>query len=239
MKSLRHSQEECAAESMKNLHNSHTLVCIDLDGTLVDGQSQQHFLNFLLNKKIIGFWYFVYIYWWFLLYKLHLASDPTQIMNFAYRAIRGKTVAEIDTLLDVFFEEDLKPHIYQRMVDMMRLYKERGAIVLLISNSTEIIVERVAQYIGANAYIATRLRTKDAIYTGEIIPPIVYGQIKLEALEEYINNNNLNDAKVVVYADHLSDLYLFERADEQHVVNPTRKLKRVAQKKSWDIMNQE
>jgi len=219
---------------MKNLKP--IVVCVDVDGTLLSGQSQKQFLKFLYRARIISLPFYTQILGWFVLYKLGIAGNPKKVMQYAYAVIRGKTQAEVDVLIDKFFSEDLERAILKPVYDQIMNLKEAGAHIVLLSNSTDIIIGKLAAHIGIKDYFATKLSIQDGVYDGDIIPPIMYGKAKTQALDSFLEDRNLSDAKIITYTDHISDLPLLERADEQHVVNPHGKLKRIAKEKGWDII---
>jgi len=60
------------------------IVILDLDGVIIKGQSQQFFLDYLFQEKIIGLFFYLRIYVWFVFYKLGLVRSPKKIITFAF-----------------------------------------------------------------------------------------------------------------------------------------------------------
>jgi len=55
------------------------MVIMDLDGTMLEGQSQKLLLPFLLHRRIIKYRQFLFISLWFVAYRLRLVSDPRSV----------------------------------------------------------------------------------------------------------------------------------------------------------------
>lgn len=224
---------------MKNKNTEIQVVCVDVDETLLLHQSQKQFLKYLFQENIISLSYYLQILTWFILYKLGLAHDPNKVMQYAYRIVRGKTIAEVDELVSDFFEKRLRSTFNLRIHEKVIDYRESGAHVLLVSNSTDIVVEKIAHHLGLDTYFATKLSRNNGVFDGKIIPPIMYGAQKVHALKQYLSEKNMQHAHIIAYSDHISDLPLLEWADEAHVVNPQGKLKQIAEEKGWDIIHTE
>lgn len=220
---------------MNNLNRS-VVTCVDVDGTLIAGQSQKLFLDFLYQKRIVSFFYYVRILIWFLLYKIHFVHNPEKVMNYAYAAIRGWSKREVDALADEVYQETLRGLVNKKLQAILNQHHESGAHILLISNSSDIIVRKLAEHLDGVEYRATKLEIENGVYTGLIVPPIMYGAEKVFALEEFLRKYALKNAYIITYTDHISDLPLLMRSDECHAVNPHGALKRIAKQKAWDIM---
>ena len=224
-------------ETRKLRHNylMKELVIFDVDETIVHGQSQELFLRYLLKIKRIGYFFYLKLLTWFVLYKIGIIKDPKKPMVYAYSFLKGKSVAEIAWLAHDFFERTLKSAIYPRAIDIIREHKNMGRIVVLVSNSIEQIVKELADYLHIDSYITTTLETKDGYYTG-VIHGMVYGNYKTEVVNKFIKENDLNLETAWAYGDHISDQPLLSIVANPVVVNPSPALMEIAQKKHWPIM---
>ena len=79
------------------------VVILDLDGVIISGQSQQIFLRYLFNKKLVGLFFYFRIHFWFILYKLGLIKSPKRIMEYAFSFLKNKKIEEFDRITDNFF----------------------------------------------------------------------------------------------------------------------------------------
>lgn len=212
------------------------LVILDLDGTIIKGQSQLLFLNYLFKKKVIGLFFYLKIYFWFLLYNIGIINNPKNIMIFAFSFLRDKKSSQIEDLVNNFFNEVLKKFIFSEMVGIINEHISKNRELLIISNAADIIVKKVAEFLNINNYIGTKLETKNRIFTGDILGDIIYGKNKANYVKGFIRENNLNFKNSWAYADHVSDLDLLLLVANPYAINPDKLLFREAKKRSWPIL---
>ncbi len=212
------------------------LVILDLDGVIINGQSQQIFLDYLFNKKLVSLFFYLKIYCWFILYKLGLVKSPKKMMNFAFSHFDGRKIDEVSGIVDKFFSGKLSEFIFPEIIDIINEHKVQGRELVIISNSAEIIVGKVSNFLGIKNYIGTQLETVGGKFTGKIEGEIVYGKNKLVVATEFVQKNNLNLNNSWSYADNISDLDLLMSVSKPYAVNPDRFLLSEAQKRNWPIL---
>lgn len=98
------------------------------------------------------------------------------------------------------------------------------------------MLKKIANYFLVNYYIGTKLEVVNNKYTGKIIGNIVYGIEKVNYLNQFIKENNLNIRKIWAYGDHISGLELLKKADYSFAVNPDKNLRKEALKRNWQIL---
>lgn len=212
------------------------LVIFDVDNTLIRGQSQRLFAKYLLSRRTIGLIKYVHILGWFALYRIGLITKPDEAMKKFYQILRGRDVEDINRLVDDFFKSVLEREFFDGSLKILNDHKRHGRRILLISNMPDIIMEKVARYVGVSDFICTKLERTGKIFTGNILGGIFYGNKRTLGVRDFISKNNLNLGKTWVYSDHISDLPLLTIAKRPTVVNPSRKLTEIAQKNGWPIL---
>lgn len=212
------------------------LVIFDLDKVIVDGQSQNIFLVYLFKKRLVGFYFFAKVSCWFLLYKLALIKNPRKIMDYAFSALRGMSVEETEKIINNFFETTLKKFIFKEAVDIIKEHKAENREIVIVSNAADLIVKKIAHFLGVQHYIATILQTDDGKFTGKIEGKIVYGENKADEIKKFIAEHNFNLEGSHSYSDHISDLPVLEIAEVPVAVNPDKFLEKVAREKNWQIL---
>jgi len=222
---------------LENLNKMKELVIFDVDNTIVKGQSQELFLNFLYKNGYIPIFYYLRIMVWFIFYKLGLVKNPLSIMKYAFVFVKNKEVTEIDIIAEKFFENVLKKRIYPESIDIIKEHQKNGREVILVSNAADILVEKIAKYLNVSEFLSTKLEIIGRRYTGNITGDIMYGGNKLKALNKYLESDNFYPDSLWSYADHSSDIPLLSQTAHPHAVNPTKKLKENAITKNWPILN--
>jgi HAD superfamily hydrolase (TIGR01490 family) len=213
------------------------LVILDLDGVIIKGQSQQIFLNYLFRKKIVGLFFYLKIYMWFIFYKMGLNKNPKKIMNYAFGSLKGKNLEEVEKLINDFFSEVLNNFIFHEIIDIINKHKIENRELIIVSNALDIIVKKISQFLNIKNYIGTKLEIIDDKFTGNISDDIVYGKNKLKLIETFLRKNKLNLKNSWAYTDHISDLPILKLVKNPFAVNPDKKLCIEAKKNNWPILN--
>lgn len=213
------------------------IVIFDVDNTIVEGQSQQLFLNFLFKKKYISFVYYIRIMTWFLFYKLGFVSNPLPVIEYAFFFAKGKKIVDLDLIVNDFFKNILQPKIFPESLEIIKKHQEQGREVILVSNAIDILIKRIAEYLNIQTYLSTKLEIIDGVCTGRIIGGIMYSEQKLDAVKRYAEAKGITLSNSWSYADHSSDIFLLSHTTHPYAVNPTKKLKEFAIINKWPVLN--
>lgn len=211
------------------------IILLDLDGTLIKGQTQKVFLEILRSEGIVRFYDYLFLTSWFIFYKFGFIGNPDKIRCYAYKKIANKSVSEIDNLIDNHFYK-FQNRIFQESYNIIKKYKNKEAKLVVVSASIEPIVKKISQYLNIEDYLCTKLVTNNLRYTGEIAGFPMYGIEKLNSVKSYLFSTALGSNKLIYFSDHISDLHLMEFVDETICVNPDPKLRKLANKKKWKIL---
>ena len=181
-----------------------SLAFFDLDGTIVKGQSQILLLLYLARTGAIGKFLFVRICLRYLAYKVGLVSNPGQAMAYAYLNIaKGLSREAMEDIVTDFYDKILRYRLCVTAVARVKKHIESGDEVVLLTNVFEPLAKVVAQRLGINRVIATRMEVVNRAYTGKIKGKIVYGDNKAEVLRRHYKEEQLRNG--YAYADHPSD----------------------------------
>lgn len=209
------------------------VVVFDLDGTLIKGQSQKYFAKYLYRIGIISGVDFLAALIWFAGYRIGIIDDPGTAMNKFYSFLKGKDPRVVDEIARDFFNKELKAHINMATASTLGDHRKLGRRILIASNAPEFIVKCAAEFLKASDYLATKFEISSGVYTGRVTGDLMYNINKSKAVSNFIATQRLNHRALWVYTDHISDLPLLEIAKNKIVVNPDRKLAKLANKLKW------
>jgi HAD superfamily hydrolase (TIGR01490 family) len=211
------------------------IVFFDVDNVLVKGQTQKLLLNFLFKKRKIGCLFFLKLCLWFLLYKFNLVKDTTKIRRESFKLMKNWDEEETKKLFKEFFDREIRPHIFPQSIKLIKTYIKQGCEVVLTSSSIFEIVDELKKYLFLKFTISTKLEIIDGKYTGRVLGKIPYGENKVTAVKNFLNNNGFVLEKSYAYADHYSDLPLLDTVTNPVVINPDRRLRKIAKERKWNI----
>lgn len=210
-------------------------VFFDVDNTLVKGQTQQILVHYLYKKGKVNSLFFLKIFLWFLLYKLHLVKNVFTIREITFESFAGWKVSEFDGLVKDCFEKEIKRRIFPQGLKLIQLHMKENYEIILTSASLSNIIEFLREYFGTRFTLSTKLAAQDDKFTGKVFGRVAYGENKANMAKELIQRYDLSLKGSYAYADHISDLPLLQLVDNPIVVNPDRKLKKIAMKRNWQL----
>ena len=110
--------------------------------------------------------------------------------------------------------------------------------VVILSASTKYLCNLVEEYLKLDDVICSELQVCNGFFTGKITGDYCHGREKLNRALEYCHSNKLRIEDAYYYADSIADIYVLERVGNPICVSPDRKLKRVAAKRNWRIIDE-
>lgn len=135
----------------------------------------------------------------------------------------------------IYFQEKLITQFFPAALDCINQHKQQGNLVILVTGSLDFIVSPLAEFLNADAVIATSLHTKNGYYTGEIKETSPIGEEKAKSIHNLSLKLGIDLSNSYAYADSSSDLPMLYIVGNPIVVNPDLTLKRIAKQESWSI----
>ena len=213
------------------------IVAMDVDRTLIRGQSQFFLLRRLARHGLLSRRFSLRVASWFVAHRLGWTfADPSDLQRRVFSRLKGVRTTVIDRIFSEVVNRDLLPRLRQDAVATIEAWKRQGASVVLVSATIEPLVSILAEAVGADAAIATRLADGGENFSGEIVGEMVMGERKWEALRSWADSRGVAWSLEAAYGDDASDRNLFERARCPVAVNPSRSLSMAARSKGWPIV---
>lgn len=147
---------------------------------------------------------------------------------------KGWEKAKVEEIVREAVGELLDPYIYLEALDLMELHRARGRKVFIVSSSTEEVVRPLAEQFGDVEVIATIPEVVDGRYTGEI-ELYCYGEEKARLIRAAAEAHGIDLSRSYAYSDSITDVPMLEAVGHPVAVNPDRELRRIAEKRGWQI----
>lgn len=112
-------------------------------------------------------------------------------------------------------------------------HRRAGHRLVIASSGIEESIAPLAEDLGFEAVICTRLETADGRFTGRMVGPPCYGAAKEEAARAWAEGQGVDLSASWFYSDTISDLPLLEAVGHPVAVNPDRELSAVARARRW------
>lgn len=210
----------------------------DLDKTVIARPSMVAFGGHLRRDGLVSRRLLLRALWAQLIY-LTLGADENRLAKVRDAALlisKGWEQRRISALVRETLVEVVDPIVYDEALGLMRMHREAGRKVFIVSASPEEIVAPLAQYLGADEAIATRAVLDDeGRYTGAV-ELYCYGPEKARILEAVAVRDGIDLARSYAYSDSATDVPMLSAVGHAVAVNPDRELTRIARTSGWEIV---
>jgi putative phosphoserine phosphatase/1-acylglycerol-3-phosphate O-acyltransferase len=209
---------------------SQKLVFVDLDGTMLKGDSFRSMLKdvYWPSKRLpvlIGAGF---------LRKLRIISLK-RFKEFCLIPFKGWTMESINSWGVKFYERSLKSRILSESIITIREHKDKGHILVLATGSPEIYLGCLVSDLGFDHLICTRLEYQAGIFTGRISGADCLGVSKYHQAVRLATEIGADLRAAYFYTDHASDKSLLETVGNPRIINPKQSFKQEAHDRGWPV----
>ncbi|NTV40308.1 MAG: HAD-IB family hydrolase [Demequinaceae bacterium] len=150
--------------------------------------------------------------------------------------VKGWDVAKVTAIVDETIHELIDPVVYEEALALIRRHQANGRDVVIVSASGAELVAPIADLLGAEHWIASRMEIENGVYTGEITF-YAYGQAKADAIKELAAVRGYDLDSSYAYSDSITDAPMLSVVGHSFVVNPDRTLRRAAAANGWGVLH--
>ncbi len=212
-------------------------ICFfDMDKTLIAGNSGVSFMRYSLRRGRTTHWNVLKSVVDYVLYRYDLL-DMERTYRQSLRPLAGVRENELVEFCQEWFEDSFREMIYPEAREFVRHHLTLGEKVVIISNATTYAVRPLAKYLGVSHVLATQLEVAGGVFTGNYLEPLCFRHGKVFWAEKLAKELKGNLGESTFYTDSITDLPLLERVGNPRVVNPDPKLRSLARKRGWEVMD--
>jgi HAD superfamily hydrolase (TIGR01490 family) len=156
--------------------------------------------------------------------------------KFSFHAYRGMHRDRLIGLADDLFEVTLKPSIFTQAESLIKTTRELGYRNVLVTGTLDFTIRPIALHFGIDEVICNRLEFRNHIATGRVLPPLLAQNQKALSISEYAARENIDLARSCAFSDSSADVPMLSAVGNPVATNPTRRLRRVAIRNNWPIL---
>jgi HAD superfamily hydrolase (TIGR01490 family) len=210
----------------------------DMDRTLLTVNSGTLWVRFLRRRGEIGRWQYLRALGWAVQYKLSVL-DMDAIAERLAADLEGDAEEDMVAKCVFWYRTEIQRTIAPRARAAVDEHRARGDRVLLLTSATPYIAEPLAETVGLDGVICSRLEVVDGRFTGKMVRPLCYGPGKVAHAEAWAEREGIDLAHSTFYTDSYTDVPMLERVGNPVAVNPDPRLARLARRRGWPIYNWE
>ena len=148
-----------------------------------------------------------------------------------------KDLARVRGLARECFSEKILKRLSTTGRKYVEQHRDQGHLIVLLSGSLDFLVWLLAEELGADHVVATRLAGEGERLDGRIEGRHPWGDNKAKAVEDLAGEVGIDLETSYAYGDHHTDVPILDRVGNPVVVNPTVLLRREAVKRGWPIVD--
>ena len=161
--------------------------------------------------------------------------EPEGAARHAFRTVRGYSEAKMRAECLAWYVRAVRPHISLHGRREVAKKRSEGHVCAILSASTPYLTEPLAEELGIDHVLCTRLEVDDGVFTGDWEAPLCYGTGKVERARKWALDQGVDLARSTFYTDSISDLPMLEAVGTPRVVNPDPRLRLLAARRRYPV----
>jgi HAD superfamily hydrolase (TIGR01490 family) len=170
----------------------------------------------------------------YLQYKLGLLDIRSWTKGMMLQ-FKGQSSAELEREATEWVADSVVHTIYPEAERIVRDHQAQGHVVAIVSGATRFVVRPIAQRLGIDHALYTRLEEENGVFTGRVVEPICFEEGKIYWLQQFIEEHQIDLACSWFYTDSITDLPLLDIVGHPVATNPDPLLYRTAVRRRWPV----
>lgn len=211
------------------------LVLFDLDHTLLDGDSNQLWLGWLVERGEAPAWRLDEQAAHYARYQAG-TLDIDAYLAFHLALLAGRPVADWRPVRDAFVAERIAPRVGAPARAAVERHRARGDAIAVVTATHDFLAEGIVALLGAPPLVATRCEVSDGRFTGRVDGSPCFAGAKAGRVRDWLaaGGRRWEDFPAVrFYSDSANDLPLLEAVSDPVVVDPDPRLAAIARARGW------
>ena len=216
------------------------LALFDLDNTLLDGDSDFEWAQFLIGQGVID--RELYEAKNLAFYEQYKAGtlDIHEFLDFQLKPLSRHARRVLDGWHENFMREKVRAMMKAPAEALVASHRAAGDVCVVITATNSFVTAPIARAFGVEHLIATEPEEKDGEFTGGVAGIPCFREGKIVRLENWMAERGWNwdsFADTTFYSDSLNDLPLLGRVRHPVAVDPDQVLRDYAEKQGWRIIS--
>jgi len=214
------------------------LALFDLDHTLLSGDSDVLWCNFLLDRGLLDEDFRVR--------NRHMAAaytagsvTPADYCNFYASTLAGHGANYWQPLRERFLHEVIRPRIPADARALLQQHRDAGHTLVLTTATNRVISALTAADLGVDHHLATEVEVIEGLFTGHTQGTLNMRTGKVERLRAWLQGQGQVETvlkQATFYTDSINDLPLLSVVRRPVVVDPDPRLESAALRKGWMVL---
>ncbi len=215
-----------------------TLALFDLDNTLIAGDSDHAWGQFLVDHGVVDAEAYQRANDQF--YQDYRAGtlDIVAYSEFVFAVLARHDEATLLAWREAFIDQRIEQMLLPKAFELLQYHREQGHTLVIITATNRFVTEPIAQRLGVQHLIATEPeRDSSGRFTGKLAGVPCFQAGKITRLQAWLDQHQENLKGAWFYSDSRNDLPLLEAVTHPVVVDADPVLAEMAQARGWPALS--
>lgn len=214
-----------------------SLAIFDLDNTLLGGDSDHAWGQFLVDQGIVDATEHQQNNDYFFQQYQQGTLDINAFLAFALKPLTEHPIRQLEQWHQQFMREAIAPMRLPKAEQLLNKHRQQGDFLLIITATNQFVTGPIADSLGVDHLLATLPERMDDRYTGNIVGTPCFQEGKVTRLNEWLQQSGHTLEDSYFYSDSHNDLPLLERVTHPVAVDPDDTLAEHARQQGWPIIS--
>lgn len=214
-----------------------SLAIFDLDNTLLGGDSDYLWAQFLVERGLVDAEAHAAANQRFMEHYEAGTLDIQEFLEFQLHPLSLYSLEQLEGWHAEFMAEKIRPIMLPKAVELVERHRADGDTLMIITATNRFITGPISEAFGIPHLIATEAELVDGRYTGRSFDTPCFQAGKITRLEHWLESNDEDLAGSWFYSDSRNDIPLLERVENAVAVDPDEHLAAEAKARGWPILS--
>jgi HAD superfamily hydrolase (TIGR01490 family) len=216
-----------------------SLALFDLDGTLLTGDTDELWCEFLIGEGVLDRAAFAAANREVAERYARAEISAADFCAFYAGTLAGRSAEAWSPLRARFVAVVIEPRLARAARALVEGHRSAGDALVLTTATNRFLTEPIAALLGITDLIATELDDDEGVFTGRNADVLNMREGKVERLRAWLAAQGRGEeslAGAVFYSDSINDLPMLSAVGRPVAVDPDDRLRAEAERRGWEIV---
>lgn len=213
------------------------LAIFDLDNTLLNGDSDHAWGEFLIQQGIVEQETYQTANDYFYQQYQDGTLDIHEYLEFSLKPLALHSKLQLDLWHKQFLDTVIAPMRLQKADQLINKHRAQGDFLLIITATNAFVTRPIARWLGVDDILATEPEFINGAYTGKVTGTPCFKEGKVTRLQEWLKQTGHTLEGSTFYSDSHNDLPLLQMVESPVAVDADDILRAYAKAQNWPIIS--
>ena len=213
------------------------LAIFDLDNTLINGDSDHAWGEFLVQQGYVDADYYQDKNDYFYQQYQQGSLDIDEYLQFALKPLTTQPRATLEGWQQQFMQSVIAPMMLPKAQALLQQHRDAGDYLLIISATNSFVTRPIAKALQVDDILSSDPEEIEGRFTGKVSGVPCFQEGKISRLQQWLSDKPLSLEGSYFYSDSINDLPLLKVVDQPVVVDGDARLLQEAKLRNWPIIS--